>query len=142
MEKEAGFGIVIHGGAGVVSKTISKEKKELYLSGLADALQEGLLILKSGGTSLDAVEKAVRSLEDNPLFNAGKGAVYNSEGKHELDASIMDGKTLSCGAVAGVTTIKNPISLARQVMEKSGHILLIGDGAEKFASKPYLGPTF
>src|SRR5439155_7467581 len=92
-------------------------------------------ILAKGGTSLDAVEAAIRVLEDSPLFNAGKGAVFTHEGKNELDASIMDGKTLKAGAVAGVTIIKNPISAARAVMEKSKHVMMIGRGAEVFATK-------
>ena len=98
-------------------------------------MQKGYAVLKAGGTSLDAVETAVKVLEDNPLFNAGKGAVFTNEGKNELDAAIMDGKTLKAGSIAGVTTIRNPITAARAVMEKSEHVMMAGKGAEKFASQ-------
>jgi len=127
------FALVIHGGAGVISREIPAERRERHLQGLREALSAGRDLLEQGGTSLDAVEQVVRILEDNPLFNAGKGAVFNHEGSNELDASIMDGKTLACGAVAGVRTVKNPIVLARRVMEQTRHILLSGDGAEAFA---------
>lgn len=126
------FTIVLHGGVGTISKEMPDSVKSEYLKSLTDALSLGKEILENGGTSLDAVEIVVKFLEDDPKFNAGKGAVYTSEGTHELDASIMDGRDLSCGAVAGVKTIKNPISLARLVMDKTQHILLIGEGAEKF----------
>jgi beta-aspartyl-peptidase (threonine type) len=93
----------------------------------------GAQLLKEGGTSLDAVERVIRAMEDDPIFNAGRGAVFNSVGGHELDASIMDGRDLSCGAVAGVSVVKNPVSLARLVMTKTRHVLLAGDGADAFA---------
>lgn len=124
--------VVIHGGAGNITKT-NLPDSALYKEKLEEALKKASDTLAKGGTSLDAVEVAIRILEDSPLFNAGKGAVFNDEGKNELDASVMDGKTLKAGAVAGVTTIKNPITAARAVMEKSKHVMLIGKGAEKFA---------
>lgn len=124
--------ILIHGGVGTISKEMPDSVKRDYLKSLSEALELGKNILETGGTSLDAVEQVVKILEDDPKFNAGKGAVYTSEGKHELDASIMDGRDLSCGAVASVKIIKNPISLARLVMEKTVHVLLVGEGAEKF----------
>jgi beta-aspartyl-peptidase (threonine type) len=124
--------ILIHGGVGTISREMPDSIKQNYLKSLSDALSLGKNILENGGISLDAVEQVVRMMEDDPNFNAGKGAVYTSEGEHELDASIMDGRDLSCGAVAGVKTIKNPILLARLVMEKTPHILLAGEGAEKF----------
>lgn len=124
----------IHGGAGVIRKQdMPPEKEKAYREKLAEALLAGYKILQSGGAGLDAVETAIKILEDSPLFNAGKGAVLNADGKAELDAAVMDGKTLAAGAVAAVHRIKNPISLARAVMEKSPHVLLIGDGAEIFA---------
>ncbi|HAB54390.1 MAG: beta-aspartyl-peptidase [Ignavibacteria bacterium RIFOXYB2_FULL_35_12] len=127
--------IVIHGGVGTISREMPDSIKEDYLRSLSEALTIGKTILHNGGTSLDAVEQVVKFLENDPKFNAGKGAVYTSEGTHELDASIMDGRDLSCGAVAGVRTIKNPISLARLVMEKTSHVLLVGEGAETFGKK-------
>lgn len=127
--------IVIHGGAGTITKaSMTPEKEQAYQQGLNQALDVGYAILQRGGTALDAVEEAVKIMEDNPLFNAGKGAVFTNEGKNELDASIMDGKTLKAGAVAGVTTIRNPITAARAVMEKSEHVLMVREGAEKFAA--------
>jgi beta-aspartyl-peptidase (threonine type) len=126
--------IVIHGGAGNLNpEDFTAEKDKPYLDKLTEALETGAKILESDGSSLDAVVATINILEDSPLFNAGKGAVFNADGVNELDASIMDGKTLNAGAVAGVTTIKNPINAARLVMEKSGHVMLIKDGAEKFA---------
>src|SRR3989339_224514 len=129
------YTIVIHGGVGTISREMPDSIKEDYLRSLSEALTIGKTILHNGGTSLDAVEQVVKFLEKDPKFNAGKGAVYTSEGTHELDASIMDGRDLSCGAVAGVRTIKNPISLARLVMEKTSHVLLVGEGAETFGKK-------
>ena len=130
------YAIAIHGGAGTILKsTMTAEKEQAYKSALEDAIHAGEAILKKGGPSLDAVELAIRSLENNPLFNAGKGAVFTNTGKNEMDASIMNGKDLRAGAVAGVTHIKNPISLARAVMEKSEHVFLAGLGAEDFARK-------
>lgn len=131
-KKQNMYAIVIHGGVGTINKDMPDSIKQDYLKSLSDALTIGKTILQNGGTSLDAVEQVVKFLEDNPRFNAGKGAVYTSEGTHELDASIMDGKDLSCGAVAGVKTIRNPISLARLVMEKTPHVLFAGEGADKF----------
>ncbi len=126
--------LVIHGGAGTILKSqMTPEKEAAYTAALTMALQKGYDTLKKGGGALDAVELAVRMMEDNPLFNAGKGAVFTSEGKNELDAAIMNGKTLAAGSVAGVTTIKNPISAARAVMEKSPHVMMAGKGAEAFA---------
>jgi beta-aspartyl-peptidase (threonine type) len=133
MQKPPGWAIAIHGGAGTIDRNSPEGEREEYKRSLATALRAGSAVLAAGGSSLDAVEKVVRILEDNPLFNAGKGAVFTYDGTHELDASIMDGSNLHCGAVAGVKTVKNPISLARQVMEHSPHVLLMGDGAEKFA---------
>lgn len=127
------WAIAIHGGAGVLGKVAPPEERAEYTRSLAAALRIGSDELARGGTALDAVQLVVRNLEDNPLFNAGKGAVFTYDGAHELDASIMDGSNLRCGAVAGVKTVKNPIGLARLVMERSPHVLLIGDGAEKFA---------
>lgn len=124
--------ILIHGGVGAIDRQMPDSIKNEYLISLSKALSIGQIILEKGGTSLDAVEQVVKYMEDDPLFNAGKGAVYTSEGTHELDASIMNGRDLSCGAVAGVKTIKNPISLAKLVMEKTQHVLLIGEGAESF----------
>ena len=126
------FVIVLHGGVGTIDKAMPDSIKQDYLKSLSEALTIGKTILQNGGTSLDAVEQVVRFLEDDPKFNAGKGATYTSDGTHELDASIMYGKDLSCGAVASVKSIKNPISLARLVMENTSHVLLVGEGAEKF----------
>jgi len=125
--------LVIHGGAGVVRKEMTPEKEKAVRAGLEKALQAGYSALKSGASSLDAVTRAIVVLEDDPNFNAGKGAVFNHDGRNELDASIMDGATLRAGAVANVHRIKNPIELARAVMEKSEHVMLIEEGAEKFA---------
>jgi len=130
------YAIAIHGGAGTILKsTMTKEKETAYTEALRDAIIAGENILKNGGTSLVAVEFAIRSLEDNPLFNAGKGSVFTNKGKNEMDASIMNGKDLMAGAVAGVTNIKNPISLAKAVMEKSEHVFLTGSGVLEFAEK-------
>jgi beta-aspartyl-peptidase (threonine type) len=126
--------LVIHGGAGGTSGQKMAEDVQLqYTTKMTEVLKAGAAILFEGGTSLDAVETCIRMMEDSPLFNAGKGAVFTEEGKNEMDASIMDGRTLKAGAVAGVTTIRNPISAARAVMEKSKHVMLIDGGAEKFA---------
>ncbi|MGZ4033598.1 MAG: isoaspartyl peptidase/L-asparaginase family protein [Bacteroidia bacterium] len=130
------YALAIHGGAGTILKsTMTAEKEAAYTKGLNDAIVAGEAILKSGGTSLNAVEAAIRSLEDCPLFNAGKGAVFTNEGKNEMDASIMEGKTLMAGAVTGVRNIKNPISLAKAVMQQSEHVFLSGEGAMEFAKK-------
>jgi L-asparaginase / beta-aspartyl-peptidase len=126
--------LAIHGGAGVM-RGISVAKQALYRDGLQRALEAGYRILTEGGTSLDAVTAAVVALEDDPLFNAGRGAVYNAAGKHELDASIMEGATLRAGAVAAVSRIRNPVLAARAVMEHSPHVLLVGRSGEEFARK-------
>jgi beta-aspartyl-peptidase (threonine type) len=127
------WSLAIHGGAGTIPKTLPDAEKQGYLASLSAALKVGRDVLAGGGTSLDAVEKVVRFLEDDPRFNAGKGAVFTHDGKHELDAAIMDGRDLSCGAIAGARTVKNPISLARLVMTKTPHVFLVGEGVEKFA---------
>lgn len=128
------YALAIHGGAGTILKsTMTPEKELAYTNALRDALNAGEAVLKKGGASFDAVEMAIRSLEDNPLFNAARGAVFTNTGKHEMDASIMDGSDLSAGAVAGVSNIVNPISLARAVKEQSEHVLLTGPGAIEFA---------
>lgn len=132
------YTLVIHGGAGYITPNMSMQKQQEYTKALTRALQVGDSVLKNKGTALDAVEQTIHVLENCPLFNAGKGAVFNAEGKNELDASIMDGKTGLAGAVAGVTIIKNPISAARLVMEKSAHVMMIGKGAEKFAMENHL----
>lgn len=126
--------LVIHGGAGnITPERITPDKQALYQQKLAEALTAGESVLKEGGAAIDAVMAAVQLMEKCPLFNSGKGAVFNAEGKNELDASIMDGKTLKAGAVAGVTTIKSPIGAARRVMDSSAHVMLAGAGAEEFA---------
>jgi beta-aspartyl-peptidase (threonine type) len=126
--------IAIHGGAGVITRSsMSDEDEKAYRAELGRALDAGYGVLDAGGSSLDAVTAAVRILEDSPLFNAGKGAVFNHEGINELDASIMDGRSGKAGAVAGVRHVKNPIDLARLVMDRSPHVLLSGSGAEEFA---------
>ena len=128
------FGLAIHGGAGTLPRAeMSSDREQLYRAALTEALAAGYSVLESGGTSLDAVTRAVAALEDEPLFNAGRGAVFTIDGHNELDASIMDGATLRAGAVSGVTHIKNPIELARTVMEHSDYVLLAGSGAEEFA---------
>jgi L-asparaginase / beta-aspartyl-peptidase len=126
--------IVVHGGAGVINRDeMTPEREARYRAGLEAARDAGYAVLERGGTSLDAVTAAVRTLEDNALFNAGRGAVLNHDGIAELDSSIMDGKTLQAGAVTGVRHVRNPVDLARAVMEKSPHVLLAGTGAEEFA---------
>lgn len=129
------YAIALHGGALDDVEGLSAERRAAMEQGLRRALETGRKVLAEGGTSLDAVEQVIRILEDDPHFNAGKGAVYNSVGGHELDASIMDGRRRACGAVAGVSTVKNPISLARRVMTETRHVLLLGAGAEKFADE-------
>ncbi len=129
------YTIVIHGGAGKISESLPDSVKQAYVSGLSHALQIGKDILSKGGTSLDAVEEVLRYFETDPKFNAGIGAVYTADSSHELDASIMDGRDLSCGAVAAVRHIAHPISLARLIMEKTPHILLVDGGAEAFAKQ-------
>jgi L-asparaginase / beta-aspartyl-peptidase len=130
------YSLAIHGGAGTLIKGMMTPEKELaYKSALQTALDAGYAILKNGGTSLDAVEMAVKHLEDSPLFNAGKGSVFTANETHEMDASIMDGKTLDAGAVSLITGIKNPVCLARDVMEKTEHVFLAGEGAMQFAKQ-------
>lgn len=130
------IGIAIHGGAGTILKSEMTSQKELnYKEALNNALHKGYDVLEHGGTSLEAVEAAVVQLENSPLFNAGKGAVFNAVGQHEMDASIMDGKTLHAGAVAAVRNLKNPIKLATRVLHDSDHVLLIGEGAATFAEQ-------
>src|SRR5688500_19178288 len=126
------LGFVIHGGAGVIKRgSLTPEREKLYRDKLEEALLAGYKALQSGKSSLDAVEIAIRMLEDSPLFNAGKGAVFTADGKNELDASIMNGKTLAAGAVAGLRHVKNPITLARAVIETSPHEMMIDEGPEK-----------
>ena len=128
------FTIAVHGGAGTISKkSMTPEKEAAYLKALSVALDAGYNILKENGDALDAVKAAVIELENNILFNAGKGSVFTNTGSHEMDASIMDGRDLSAGAVAAVKGIRNPIELAYAVMKKSEHVFLIGSGAEEFA---------
>ena len=130
------YGLVIHGGAGTITrKNMSSEKESAYRDKLTEALAAGFEILEKGGSSMDAVETTIKSMEDSPLFNAGKGAVFTNAGTNELDASIMDGSTLQAGAVAGVKTIKNPISAARKVMDETWHVMLAGEGADNFAKE-------
>ena len=128
--------LVIHGGAGTILKeNMSPEKEKAYRLALQEALQNGYKVIKNGGESEDAVIEAIKVMENSPFFNAGKGAVFTHEGKNEMDASIMKGKTMQAGAVAGVTTIKNPILAAKAVMNNSAHVMMAGKGAEEFAVK-------
>lgn len=127
--------MVIHGGAGTIEKQfMTPEKEKAYTDALTEALQNGYKLIKAGKPSMDAVQAAINVMEDSPLFNAGKGAVFTHDGKNELDASVMDGQTLKAGAVAGVTNIKNPVNAARAVMERSEHVMMVGRGAEQFAA--------
>ena len=140
MENKSAYVIVLHGGAGVINRSSMDSLLEHeYRKAIDSALTAGEKILASGGTSLDAVEAAVMWMEDNPLFNAGRGSVFTHEGKNEMDASIMNGSDLSAGAVGGVSHIRHPISLARMVMEKSPHVMLVGQGAEDFAKLNGIG---
>ncbi len=133
-ENKIEYAMVIHGGAGtIIKKNMTDETEQKYLLALEFALKTGKDILKNGGTSLEAVQKTINTMEDSPLFNAGKGAVFNHEGKNEMDASIMEGKKLMAGAVGGVQTIRNPINAAIAVMNKSEHVMLTAKGAETFA---------
>lgn len=128
--------LVIHGGAGALAPgRYTPEEEAEYKATLSEALNAGYAVLENGGAAMDAVEAAIVIMEDSPLFNAGKGAVFTRDGKNELDASVMDGATLNAGAVAGVTKVKNPIKLARAVMENSEHVMFARDGAEKFAEE-------
>jgi beta-aspartyl-peptidase (threonine type) len=128
------WAVVVHGGAGTLDRAKEAGMIDAYRASLKAALDEGKRLTESGAPAMDVAEAVVRMLEDNELFNAGRGAALTDKGRAELDASIMDGSTLKAGAVAGVTTVKNPISLARLVMEKTRHVLLAGDGAEQFAT--------
>lgn len=132
LNSEENFGIVVHGGAGVMSG-LSEETRSQINAKIKESVSEAFIILENGGSSIDAVEKAVTILEDSPLFNAGRGSVYSSDEVQEMDASIMDGKKRLAGAVASVSIVKNPIKLARKVAEETDHVLLVGDGAEAFA---------
>jgi beta-aspartyl-peptidase (threonine type) len=128
------WAIVLHGGAGVIERgSMTPERDKAYRAGLDEAIQAAAKVLDANGRAVDAVEAALRVLEDNPLFNAGRGAVFAADGRNELDSSIMDGKTMEAGAVASVTRTKHPISLAKAVMEKSPHVFLVGAGADEFA---------
>src|SRR5579863_7382377 len=128
------YSIAIHGGAGAMPRaSLTRQREALYHASLAAALDAGYAVLEGGGTSLDAVTTSVRLLEDDPLFNAGRGAALTREGTAELDAAVMEGKHQRAGAVASVRHVRNPVELARRVMEKSRHVLLVGSGAEEFA---------
>jgi beta-aspartyl-peptidase (threonine type) len=130
------FAIIIHGGAGtILKKNMTPETEAAYKAKLEEAIKVGYEILKNGGSSLDAVQKTINIMEDSPLFNAGKGAVFTNAETNELDASIMDGKTLNAGASAGTTTVRNPINLARVIMEESPHVMMAGVGAETYAKE-------
>jgi len=134
LSKDKKYVLVIHGGVGtIVKENMTPVKEQAYIDMLTKAARAGEAILKGNGTAVDAVEAAVNIMEDSPLFNAGKGAVFNHDGKNEMDASIMDGKSMEAGAVLKVERIKNPISVARQIMENSDHVMLTGIGAEEFA---------
>jgi len=135
LNAETKFALAIHGGAGVDPEKLTAAEQQEVCTSLRKALEVGRKVLEKNGTALDAVEQTIRVLEEDPLYNAGRGAVLNHEGRHELDASIMDGKSKLAGAVASVTTVKNPISLARLVMTETRHVLLAGEGAEKFADE-------
>lgn len=127
------FGIAIHGGAGTILKSsMTSEKEAMYKKALTEAVDGGYAILEKGGSAIDAVEAAVMVLEDCPLFNAGKGSVFNALGKHEMDASIMEGSGLDAGAVAAISNVKNPIQMAKLVLQHSDHVLLMGEGAKEF----------
>jgi len=133
------WAVVLHGGAGVIErKSMSPEAEAGYRAGITEALNAAAAVLDKGGSSLDAVESAIKLLEDNPLFNAGRGAVFAADGTNQLDAAIMDGKTMQAGAVADVQRTRHPISLARAVMEHSPHVMLVGAGADAFAASVHL----
>ncbi|MEZ4756581.1 MAG: isoaspartyl peptidase/L-asparaginase [Flavobacteriales bacterium] len=130
------YALAIHGGAGTIApELMTAVREKAYREALERALRSGHAILKEGGTALDAVQAAVQVLEDSPLFNAGRGAVFNADGQHEMDASLMNGRDLRAGAVAGVQNVKNPVQLARRVMDHSDHVLISGNGAFEFAHK-------
>ncbi|OIP47786.1 MAG: beta-aspartyl-peptidase [Flavobacteriaceae bacterium CG2_30_31_66] len=135
-EKINDFAIIIHGGAGtILKKNMTDEKEAAYKAKLEEAIKVGYIILKTGGTSTEAVLKTIQVMEESPLFNAGKGAVFTNAGTNELDASFMDGKTLNAGAVAGVKDVKSPIELAIKIMTDSEHVMLSGEGASAFAKE-------
>ena len=139
------WAIVIHGGAGTIPRDAPAAKRDAYKQSLRVALELGCARLASGDQAVDVVEQVLRMLEDDPLFNAGRGAVFTADGQHELDASIMVGSTQACGAVTGVRTVRHPITLARKVMEESPHVFMMGDGAEAFADMvdvERVDPTF
>jgi beta-aspartyl-peptidase (threonine type) len=135
------YALVVHGGAGALPRDLDPAVRRAYVASLAGALRAGCAALDGGASSLDVVEQAVRALEDDPLFNAGRGAVLTREGTHELDASLMRGRDHACGAVASVRTIRNPIAAARAVMEHTPHVLLVGEGAEAFAREHGMEPV-
>src|SRR3954467_14082324 len=135
-EKKQRIALVIHGGAGTISRSdLEPQIEAQYRSALEAALRAGYAVLERGGTSIDAVVAAVVVLEDCPLFNAGRGAVFNAAAEHELDAAVMDGATLRAGAVVAVRRTRNPVVLAHAVMEKTPHVLLAGEGADRFAQE-------
>lgn len=140
-ESRPRWALAIHGGAGARPDASAPQLEVEYRAALTAALKLGAKILEGGGSGLDAVEQVVTFMEDEPLFNAGRGAVFNHQGRHELDASIMSGRDAACGAVAGVTTVKNPIRLARKVMEQTRHVLLAGPGADAFAEEIGFAPV-
>ncbi|HEY9217748.1 MAG TPA: isoaspartyl peptidase/L-asparaginase, partial [Phenylobacterium sp.] len=130
------WALAVHGGAGVIERdSLTPEQEKAYREAMTRATEAGAKVLRDGGTALDAVEAVVVLLEDDPLFNAGRGAVFSAEGRNELDASIMDGRTLKAGAVAGVTRTRNPVRLARAVMERSPHVMMAGVGADAFSKE-------
>ncbi len=135
-EQKSKVALAIHGGAGTIKReNMSPEREKEYRAKLDESLEAGYAVLENGGTAIEAVIAAVKVMEDSPLFNAGKGAVFTNEGKNELDAAIMDGKDRNAGAVAGITTVKNPITAALSVMKDSPHVFMVGQGAEKFAQE-------
>jgi beta-aspartyl-peptidase (threonine type) len=135
----AKWALSIHGGAGVIERaSMTRERETEYRAALSAALETGAQVLRGNGSALDAVESVIRLMEDDPLFNAGRGAVFTAAGRNELDASIMDGATLNAGAVAGVTHVRHPITLARAVMQHSPHVMLAGEGADAFAEQERL----
>jgi beta-aspartyl-peptidase (threonine type) len=135
MMSSSTWSLVVHGGSGVIERAdLKPEQDKAYRAVLAKAAEAGAAVLRAAGAALDAVEAAIHVLEDDPLFNAGRGSVFTADGRNELDAAIMDGETLEAGAVAGVMRVKNPISAARAVMERSPHVLLMGSGADAFAA--------
>src|ERR1700757_3538409 len=127
--------LVIHGGAGVIKRDMNAAKEKAVRAAMTKALQDGYAQLKTGKSAVDAVTTAITVLEDDPNFNAGKGSVFTHDGKNEMDAAVMDGESLRAGSVAGVHRVKNPILLARAVMEHSPHVMLVGEGAETFAKE-------